>query len=150
MTSAAAILRAVNRSIAITPYLREIYGPRLRSGLSVSCTSPDSDHGAIRSFVIQGVGHHRPLEAFAARLRQHLRRKIHAGNFRLRQPACEGEGQIAAARREVEETRGTPAFDDGSRAAAPPKIDPAAEQMIRQVVAPRDAVKHPAHGCWFT
>ena len=57
----------------------------------------------------------------------------------------DGQCEVAAAGRKIENVRGLPAFHDLRGAFSPKKIEAAAEEMIREVVASCDGGKHGAH-----
>ena len=54
--------------------------------------------------------------------------------------------KIAAARRKIEDIARLPAGDDFRGPSSPKKIGPPAQEMIREIVAPRYSTKHRANG----
>ena len=90
------------------------------------------------------------FNSLAARPRQHFRREISSGDFGARQLPRDSKGEIAATRRKIKHACRLPTPHYLCRVMPPPKINPAAEKMIGQIIARRDAIEHAAHGAWIT
>jgi hypothetical protein len=100
-----------------------------------------------RAFVegqLKSVGQHGVGDSLGARYLQHLRREIAGHNPGRRQRSLDGQGKIAAAGREIEDVVRLPLGHDFCRAATPEEIGPGAQNMIGQVVTPRDPPKNRA------
>jgi hypothetical protein len=80
------------------------------------------------------------VDFFGDGLVEHGLAEIHPDQFGLRtEPACQSENYVSASRGQVEDlTRGA-LSDSADQLAAPPSIDPTAEQPICKVVANGDA-----------
>ena len=94
---------------------------------------------------LERVRQHGFPHAFAPGHLQHFRRKIGGHDRRFRQPALNSEREIAAASRQIEHALAVASFDNFRGAPPPPEIRAAAEDVIGQIVTPRDPAKHRAN-----
>ena len=91
---------------------------------------------------LERIGHYRVRQALAPRHGQHFRAKIGARDFRFRHLPRDRQGEIAAPGGKIEHPPRTPFPNDVRGAPTPPEIEPAAEQMIGQIVTPGDPAEH--------
>jgi hypothetical protein len=94
--------------------------------------------GGIGERKMKGIGDDGAAQAFLAGPLEHRLAEIGAGDLDARGSALDGEGEIAAAGGQIKERRGIPPGDDGGGSGAPEKVEAAGEEMIGQIVSPRD------------
>jgi hypothetical protein len=87
---------------------------------------------------MEGVGGDQIAQSFAPGFVQHRRTEVRADHGAGGAGGTQGQREIAAAGRKIENPGRLPAFHQPRRSPAPEKIHPTAEQVIGQVVAPGD------------
>jgi hypothetical protein len=91
---------------------------------------------------LERISYYRVRQALAPRHGQHFRAKIGARDFRFRHLPSDRQGEIATPGGKIEHPPRTPLPNDVRGAPTPPEIKPDAEQMIGQIITPRDTAKH--------
>ncbi len=97
----------------------------------------------------QAVSHHEVSPPFFAGNLEHGLTEIGPDNQAIRAGDLEAQGQIPAARGQVENAPWIPGLDQAGGTSAPKKIQATAEQMVGKIVAPRNGGEHGAYPLAF-